>query len=423
MPCNCTYSNSLNYDCSYSGPRNPEGRSAGCIMCGKCNKFPVLDTFFKRGFSSVEETQKREGFGIAVDIGTTTVVMALLDLKAGSIIVRHSFFNPQQVYGGDVISRIQAANDGHLEKLRLLITESLIKGTGEIFLKSGINHLDEIVIAGNTVMIHLLLGFSCESLGASPFKVNQKLKSIYAFKEIFPLYNERGASFAVDSLLPVRILPWFSAFVGGDIVSGLLSVLLEKKKIFMLLDLGTNGEIALFNDNRVTVTSCAAGPAFEGHGGASQVIAELAELIREKKIDETGLIAKEESGCPVKKMFFSQKQIRGLQLAKSAVRSAVDILLEESGLNYESIEKVYIAGGIGQAVNPQDAVITGLIPKELAFKCAAVGNASLAGAVRMLVSPLGANKDASSLLSDFKEINLGGHPRFNDLFAGYMFFS
>ena len=428
-------------------PESQERRcQTNCLECGKCTAvcgdFPILDTYLQ---SAEPKTQMREtfvrGYGTAIDIGTTTVVMALLDLKTGAIKARRSFFNPQRVYAGDVISRIRSANEGFLEKMRQLITESIIGGLGELLkaggITGGISSIDEMVIAGNTVMIHLLLGLPCESLGVSPFKINHTLKDIYSFNEIFALNN----SAAPCSLPQVKIIPWLSAFVGGDITSGLLSVLPEKKKRFLFIDLGTNGEIALFYDGETAVTSSAAGPAFEGlHAPgasaqersadgtakavclntASGVIKCLAESVREGKIDKTGLLR----GQTV----FSQKQIRDLQLAKSAVRSAIDILLEYfnerqvSGLDYYSLDTVYFAGGIGQAINSDDAVTIGLIPQEFSGKCCAAGNTSLAGAVRTLVSPLRATEDTKRLVSAFKEINLGGHPRFNDLFAQYMFF-
>jgi len=405
--------------CLYREHLKSGSNEASCLSCGRCVNSPILDTFIQRE----NEIQKRKGFGIAVDIGTTTIVMALLDLYTGGIIFRHSFINPQIIFGGDVISRVQAANDGNLENMRSLIAEGLIKGISLLLSKNGDTQIEEIVIAGNTVMIHLLLGFSCESLGVSPFKIKHTLKNQYAAKEIFPRNSEHSFLLKNNRAMSIRVIPWFSAYVGGDITSGLLSLLPEGKKRFLLLDLGTNGEIAFYNDKKLTVTSCAAGSAFEGQGGASNVISETAKLLREGKIDRTGLIAEMEGGGNQEKMAHTRKQVRGLQLAKSAIRSAVEILLDETGVNYESLEKVYLAGGIGQAVNVNDAVAIGVIPKELESAAAAAGNASLAGAVRYLISPLRANEDALSLLSDFNEINLGGHPKFNDLFIKYMFFN
>jgi len=408
----------MTYKCAYSAASG----AANCLTCGKCcaGNFSILDDFQVNSFSV---SGPRNGYGIAADIGTTTVVLALLDLTSAKIIARHSFMNPQRAYGPDVISRIHAANEGHLADLRRLITESIADGIDTLLKNSFIKKIDEIVIAGNTTMIHLLLGRSCGNLGVFPFKTDFTLEKKYLYADVF-----FSGSIRIDC--SVKIIPWFAAFVGGDITAGLLYVLQnvttltaqlpKSDRSFLLIDLGTNGEMALYNKGKLIITSTAAGPAFEnsarGHiVGASGVIHELAQLIRNEQIDETGLL-KTAQGC------FSQKEICDLQLAKSAVRTGLEILLDSACMTHNDIEIVCLAGGIGQAIDVSDAAAIGLIPQELVCKTLAIGNSSLGGAVRALLSPEDAEKDMQTLLSNFIEINLAEHPRFNDMFTENMFF-
>ncbi|MCL2004495.1 MAG: ASKHA domain-containing protein [Oscillospiraceae bacterium] len=370
-----------------------EGCIGNCLLCGKCKGFAILDSF-----CAAREIEPREGTGIAIDVGTTTVVLALLDLSAGEVLARHSFMNPQRAYGPDVISRIDAANNGALDDLRRMIAESIAAGIDALLASCGLTHAGEIVLAGNTVMTHLLLGLPCQSLGVVPFKPVCRLEE---------RYNLFGSS--------VTLLPWLAGFVGGDILAGLLYV--PRKSRFLLIDLGTNGEMALYDNGKLTVTATAAGPAFEGGsqlGGASGVISALARLVRTGAIDETGLLEGES--------VFTQKEIRSLQLAKSAVRSGLEILLDSAGLETASLDAVYLAGGIGQALNAEDAADIGLLPPKLTGRVSAVGNASLGGAARLLLSPARARQDMDALLSAVTEINLAEHPRFNDLFMESMMF-
>jgi len=384
-----------------------DGCIGDCLACGKCGDFLILD-----GFNANDQGfEPREGRGIAIDIGTTSVVLALIDLLSGAVMARHSFLNPQRAYGPDVISRISAANNGGLEAMRRVITEEITAGINALTAARGGGKARDIVIAGNTVMTHLLLGLTCESLGVSPFR------PAHALEERYDLAGVLGMPGAADC--PVRILPWLAAFVGGDITAGLLYVLPEGQERFMLVDLGTNGEMALYDRGRLIVTSTAAGPAFEGgasRGGASGVMDELARLVREGFVDETGLLA---CGSPGS---FTQKEIRDLQLAKSAVRSGLEILLETAGLDYEALGAVYLAGGIGQAMDVDSAVTIGLLPRELRAKTRAAGNASLGGAARMLMAPKGAEADMEKLRAAEEEINLAAHPRFNELFMEHMYF-
>ncbi|MDR1703910.1 MAG: ASKHA domain-containing protein [Clostridiales bacterium] len=386
--------------------------TGSCLECGKCavqyRALPVLETFG----GAAPAFKPREGYGIAADIGTTTAVLALLNLYTGKIEARHSFINPQAAYGPDVISRISAANGGGLEELRRLITAAVSAGIAEILASRGLRPRDikDIAAAGNTAMTYLLLGLPCRSLGVYPFLPEYRTEPVYPYEAVFG-----------DSLLscPVRIMPWLAAFVGGDITAGLIYTKAMAAKQFLLIDLGTNGEMALYDRGRLTVTSAAAGPAFEASapaqgGGASGVISLLAGLVRRGIADETGLLTGES--------VFTQKQIRDLQLAKSAVRSGLEILLKSSGLGYDGLERVYLAGGIGQAMNAADAADIGLIPAGLAGKTAAAGNAALGGAVFALLAPEETAAEAEKLRQEAVEINLAAHPDFNEYFLENMYF-
>ena len=379
-----------------------EGCIGNCLACGKCGSFAILD-----GFSAGSRHFKpRSGYGIAVDIGTSSVVLALADLQTSDIIARHSFMNPQRAFGADVISRISAANDGQLEALRHAITQSIAAGVQALLASREIDPklVRDMAVAGNTTMIYLLLGFPCASLGVSPFKPAFVAAESYGYSDLFD---------SPPIQCPVRIIPWLSAFVGGDITAGLLHVRQDNCNRFLLIDLGTNGEMALYDNGKLTITSTAAGPAFEGgghSGGASAVISDLPALIRDGFVDETGYLAEEAPPA------FTQKEIRELQLAKSAVRTGLEILLEPIG--YEALDAVYLAGGIGQAMHVDSAVEIGLLPAALKDKVRAVGNASLGGAVYVLAT----QENAKTLYGDLTEINLASHPRFNDYFMDYMSF-
>jgi len=382
-----------------------------CITCGTCTSAPVLEAFsaVPRAFAP------RPGHGIAVDIGTTTVVLALVDLTSGKAVARHSFQNPQRAFGPDVISRIDAANHGHLAALSGMIRESVSDGVVTLLQSSDLSPSDiqDMTIGANTVMAHLLLGLSCESLGVVPFQPMHLLEPSYDSAQLFPASGLR---------CEVRLAPWIAGYVGGDVTAGLLHVLPYGKGRFLLTDLGTNGELALYDEGQLIVTATAAGPAFEqpvsgesrAFQGASEVISALALLVREEIVDESGLLEQEN--------VFTQKQIRDLQLAKSAIRSGMEILLEVSGLAYQDLDAIYLAGGIGQAVDVRDAADIGLIPREFEAKAIPVGNASLGGAIAMLTAGAQGAADIETLLRAAREINLAAQSRFNEHFMEYMSF-
>jgi len=307
-----------------------------------------------------------------------------------------------------------------------------------------------VTIAGNTTMLHLLQNLPCGTLGVYPFTpVDITMRSCY-FSDIF------GDGLLNSQLL---ILPGISTFIGADITAGILCCSAPHDTApSLLIDLGTNGEMALFTHNRILVTSTAAGPAFEA-GNISQgtacipgaiakvchlaennvfiyetienaspigicgtgVLDIAAELVCHNLADETGAFAAENGISIAEGIVFTQKDMREVQLAKSAVRSGIEILLDAGGYGYNDIGKVYLAGGFGHKINIESAAILGLIPPVLKNKVVAVGNTSLGGAVHVLLN-LAAEKIAVDIATHAEEINLSTHPRFNDLFMEHMMF-
>lgn len=373
-------------------------------------------------------------YAIAIDLGTTTLAFSIVDIVSKKILHTVTMLNSQRKYGADVLSRIQASVDGEQEELRESIQKDLSEGIDKLLkecrtliVADGLSEqqsmdIDHVVISGNTTMIHLLMGYDCSTLGIYPFApVNTEF--ILGTAEEIIGYKQPGAE------IKTTILPSISAFIGGDIVAGLYALdFASNKEISLFLDLGTNGEIALGNCDRILTTSVAAGPAFEGGNiscgtgsvaGAicaveinrndvsdiklntihnvppcgicgTGVIETVAELLKCGLIDETGLLVDEyfDTGFLLTNMqnpiVFTQQDVRQFQLAKAAVRTGIEILTKEYGITTDEIDKVYIAGGFGYHLNVAKAASIGLIPPELADKATAAGNTSLAGAVKYL---------------------------------------
>ncbi|MDO5573089.1 MAG: ASKHA domain-containing protein, partial [bacterium] len=234
----------------------------------------MLNTVSNSIFSNIAE------YGIAIDIGTTTIAMQLIELGTMRMIDSYTALNSQRLYGADVIRRINAANHGKGEQLQKMVCNDLQQGIHTLLEKNHIlmEQLRKIVIAGNTTMIHLLRQLSCETLGVYPFmpvtlerfkcqmKISEgKSGQIEVTTELGQ--KELGISEPYDTELNVEatILPGISTYIGGDIVAGLMACGFDQtEEIALFVDLGTNGEMAIGNQNRILCTSTAAGPAFEG---------------------------------------------------------------------------------------------------------------------------------------------------------------
>lgn len=305
-------------------------------------------------------------------------------------------------------------------------------------------------------MGHLLMGYDCDTLGVYPFTPVNIDFIEGSFQEI--LGNDLLDASTV-------LLPGISTYVGGDIVSGLLSLGFDsREQVCLLVDLGTNGEMALGNRDKIMVTSTAAGPAFEGGNiscgmgsvaGAicsvkiedgtvsvktirdqapvglcgTGVVETVAELVKEEIVEDSGLLDEEyfEDGFLLakdpegKEIVFTQQDVREIQLAKAAVRGGVETLLVRYGISYDDVHKVYLAGGFGYKLDTEKAIAIGMFPEEFQGKIEAIGNSSLAGAVEYLTEQ-DSRERIGKILSVSTEINLSADKDFNEFYMDSMFF-
>jgi uncharacterized 2Fe-2S/4Fe-4S cluster protein (DUF4445 family) len=368
-------------------------------------------------------------YAVAVDIGTTTLGFALLDLRTGKIAGRLSTVNRQREFGGDVISRIQRANGGDLFPLSRCVRKQITEGIAALCGESAVEarHICKIAIAGNTTMLHLLLGLSCQTLGRTPFTPVTLDTVFLNFREI----AESDLPLPAEPACETVILPGISTYVGADIAAGLLFAEPHKSGApAAFMDIGTNGEMALAHKGKILCTATAAGPAFEGGnilwgtgsvpGAISRVwfrngVFEAAAIgdmppigicgsgvvdtvyqglkhgyiqpsgrFSEKVREEGIVLARTGDGRDI---VFCQKDVRELQLGKSAIRSGFDALLNYTDLAYDDIQVLYIAGGFGFNLNMESAAGIGLIPEALLPKVSLVGNSALGGVVKYLLNP------------------------------------
>jgi len=402
------------------------------------------------------EIKRKYGYGIAVDLGTTTIALYLMDLKNGWVIDNISVLNAQTSYGTDVITRIKKCSEGHLDTLFSLIVKQINEIIHNFKLKHAINDIEEIVVAANTTMLHILAHTDPTSLGTAPF-TPVFLKRLEISGPIINLDAKR-----------IVLLPAISAYLGGDIVAGILACNIEEQtKNIIFIDIGTNGEIIIKTKKGIYGTSTAAGPAFEGAriewgtGGIPGAISkeELADnelristinnqkamgicgsglvdivslLVSEGLIDETGTFDYRSNSNLIEnlydgrlyitdKIYISQKDIREFQLAKSAIASGIQVLLEIAELKAEDIDQIYLAGGFGFYINRNSAVNIGLLPKKTKEKIISVGNTSGLGAKMALLND-DYRTQCDEIATRVSVIELSNNPRFTEHFINNMLF-
>lgn len=393
------------------------------------------------GNTPVLGTAMNGRFGAAVDIGTTTIALKLYDLTTGTLLAEEGAMNPQRSVAADVMGRIGAAMEGKLPALQDMVTEAVRTLLYNVCRAAHITweQIGSLVVTGNTTMLYLLTGRDPGCLSAAPFRTDC-------------LFDTRDTLFDI----PVYYPACMDAFVGADITCAVLdSGMTRRKETALLCDIGTNGEIALWKDGTLYVTSTAAGPAFEGAGiscgcgsvpGAidrvwldheiisvhtigdqsavglcgSGLVDAIAVFLETGDIDETGAVEKDRLPL-TDTVFLLPADIRAVQLAKGAIAAGIRTLLEQAKVSEAEIEALYIAGGFGSHLNTSSASAIGLIPRELENRVKILGNGALSGAAKMLLDRRNL-APARELAEKAVSVTLSGNSRFNAHFMEAMLF-
>lgn len=350
-------------------------RCAVCTGCGRCpgvvRQVHVVTEQLDR--ASVDLRNDANWRLITVDVGTTTIAMQL-HRADGSVEDRFATVNPQVKYGADVLSRIAAAEQkAAADDMQQLVLAQLEKGVMQFHRRLKEGEQLVMVLAANTTMVYLLMGWDTRELGQAPFAASHLL----------------GSKTKIAGI-PCYIFPGLSAFVGGDIVAGIHACgITERNELQLLIDLGTNGEMVLGDRHRLYACATAAGPAFEGGVNAgmwgSDMVSLIAEMLKNQLMDQEGLIAEPyfETGVRIGDVCVTQEAVRAIQLAKAAIAAGIKLLCQQYGCVLADIERVVLAGGFGYYLNPADAATIGLLPQELVDKTVTGGNTALTGAVYM----------------------------------------
>jgi uncharacterized 2Fe-2S/4Fe-4S cluster protein (DUF4445 family) len=392
----------------------------------------------------------REGLGIAIDLGTTTIVAQLVDLQSAHVLGVRAALNAQAKHGADIMSRVEfAVSAGGGQTLQTLIREQLGKLVGELLASAAATTAAQsVVVVGNTVMHHLFCGLDLEPLSHFPFEPHSPGMQVFSAVEL---------GWALPANPRVRFLPCLGGFVGSDILAGILATNLNSSAALVaLLDLGTNGEIVVGNRERLLCASTAAGPAFEGArismgmraatGAVSEVHVEAGRLrchalgqgpprgicgsglvdavaagLDLGLIQPNGRFAQGDSLTLTPPVSLSQWDIRELQLAKGAIAAGLRILLEQWGATKNDVTQVFLAGAFGNYINQASARRIGLLdfPPE---KIRPAGNTALLGAKLALFSLSEHNGAYPEVLPIVKHVSLHEDPRFQETYVEEMTF-
>ena len=420
-------------------------------------------------------------YAIAFDLGTTTVVATLLDVATGTPVAVASMLNRQQPFGGDVITRISATmlDPDTLGRLQQAASETLSTLAKQVCEEGGVDpaHVYEVALAGNATMTALALGIDPEPLGVAPFVMATAHPPTVLASELGLEIHPRARA---------ALFPALGAYVGGDIVAGMLATGMDRdKRTRLMIDVGTNCEIVLSNGDRIVATAAPAGPAFEGGAircgmraadGAIEVVElgedvelgvigdvepkgvcgsglvdAVAELVRVGLLDGTGRLVSDEAAKefapaladrlarigeervfvlhrptpdadPSDCVVLSQRDVRELQFAKAAISTGWSLLLEELGLEPRDVQQVLMAGSFGSYLSPASAVRIGLVPKLPVLRIVSAGNVAGEGAKMSLLS-LRERAGASALTEEVTYVELSDRADFNDRFVDQLGFA
>jgi uncharacterized 2Fe-2S/4Fe-4S cluster protein (DUF4445 family) len=394
-------------------------------------RFSATTTMYEGSLIDIERKDAGvSAYGAAVDIGTSKIIVYLMDLREGLLIDQEAMENPQMHFGEDVITRItEALEEEPLVELSRLVIEGINVTLAGLCKRQEISarHVYDMVVVGNTAMHHLALGLSPHGLSGAPFAP--------ALDEPISV-RAADLGVAINSEGRVYFMPPIAGFVGSDCLAVVAATHLEAKHLpAMAIDIGTNTEIALVKDGTVWVTSCASGPAFEGYQitcgmkateGAiervtftvdghprsietighlaplglcgSGVVDVLAGLIGTGVVDESGLMQPHErvrrgahgleyllAEAGNDDIVFTQRDVRALQLAKGAIAAGWSLLLAHAGLTPGDLRHIYVAGAFGNYLNLDNALAVGLLPRIAKNRIAFVGNAAGVGAQMALI--------------------------------------
>jgi uncharacterized 2Fe-2S/4Fe-4S cluster protein (DUF4445 family) len=445
----------------------------------KPGEFYLTYTISEATIANVEKGDTETGlFGMALDIGTTTLVSYLVNMTNGKIEAISSDINPQIAYGGDVLSRISycKSQPNGTQKLRDVLIESINKLINDLTQRANISPEDicEVAVAGNPTMIHLFMGIDPSSIAVSPFTP--------VFREpVAVLPGEMGIVLGPGAM--IYSLPQISGYIGADTLAGLLvTPLMERKGINLLIDIGTNAEIVISNGELILACAAAAGPALEGYNISSGMKASvgaiervaidedirlktigegnplglcgsglidlIAELLRQGVVDSSGrILAGKQIGRRLSKkitdriveakggnkfliaeggqngVWLLQKDVREVQLAKAAIRAGIEVLLKKLRISSNQIQNVYLAGAFGNYLNIGNAQFMGMLPEDIPIeRIRMVGNTSVAGAMAYLLSQRMRTK-AQIIAERVSHIELSADKGFTEEFIYQMSFA
>lgn len=383
------------------------------------------------------------GFGVAVDLGTTTLVAQLIDLSSARVVAAETMLNPQVRFGADLISRIQACLDGHSAVMTSLIRESTGMMVSRMLESHQVN-VNRISIVGNTVMALIFSGRDATPLASYPFEAPPAGEIGFSAAEL-------GWNFSVDE--GITFHSHIAGFVGSDILAGIAATGLHRhQEVTALIDLGTNGEIVVGNRDRIVCASTAAGPAFEGsnismgmravtgaisslslvndhfeavvignatpRGICGSALIDAVALL--KKTDRIGMFGEiltgEQQVNLAGKVYLTQKDIHEFLLAKAAIAAGLEILCKNLGIDPDDISRIYIAGGFGHFINLENVTTTGMIGGST-DRIHKMGNTALIGAKMFLFEDAAFREE---ILGITQHIHLESDPEFQNIYVDKM---
>lgn len=415
--------------------------------------------------------EKNVLYGIAVDVGTTTICISLVDIIGKRVIARKSSFNRQMVFGEDIISRILfSEKENGLEQLRQKVIFTINDLIDELLLETKIHASDvyAIVFSGNTTMIHFLYGISAKNIRRQPYVPAAVRMPILTAKVLRLMINPHALVYSIPNV---------ASYIGGDIVCGVVSCRISKReRVSVLIDLGTNGEIVVGNKEFLVCAACSAGPAFEGGGikcgmpagnGAvmelkifndeinlktindepsigicgSGLISAVAEMFKFGIIDKSGTFVKNSFVINNKErirvnedgekefivadkkdgdLVITESDIKILLRSKGAIFHGLFSLLKSLDIGFNEIEKLYISGGFGNFINIENAKVIGLLPDIEEDKFVISGNTSLLGAELFLVSP-DVRREVDEVASKMTYVDLSTMPFYMNEYVSSLF--